>query len=535
MKSFINLYSNACNRILLLLLSGSLIFGTSCSPSRIDRRITSTMDELTIKRGSEEFSYLKLHINNGDLYVLSDWEIVEESNLVTGIGKHMNLNREILSEGEFNISLQQIVLAETNHIDAPTASIGSLATLTIITGIFTIVCIANPKACWGSCPTFYASNGNNYIVQSEGFSSSISPSLEEKDIDALYRIKPVSENFEIQLRNEAYETHVIRSANILALPKPKGGRVYSTPDGDFIQAKNLLEPNKVVAPEGDCSEKLCTFDGYERFSATDSTDLTAKEIIEFTFNGVPSGDAGLVIASRQTLLTTFLFYQTLAFMGTKAGEWLADLERNSSKFKALLENPRTTLGSIDVLIKNKNGEWEKVGEVGETGPIATDIKLIPLKSLISHKYYDSDESQYKIRLRMAKGLWRIDYVALAELVDKVHPIVIKPSSSFPQKNNSSNVVEQLTNSDSLLVTFPGDRYFLNYKLPSDFTEYELFMESQGYYLEWMRNEWLGEENSAKVYQMFLNPKQYYKDLAPQFKKVEAEMEETFWSSKYVYP
>ena len=40
---------------------------------------------------------------------------------------------------------------------------------------------------------------------------------------------------------------------------------------------------------------------------------------------------------------------------------------------------------------------------------------------------------------------------------------------------------------------------------------------------------------AQRLQMFLNPKQYYKDLAPQFKKVEAEMEETFWSSKYVYP
>jgi hypothetical protein len=136
---------------------------------------------------------------------------------------------------------------------------------------------------------------------------------------------------------------------------------------------------------------------------------------------------------------------------------------------------------------------------------------------------------------MAKGLWRIDYVALAELGNRVEPIIIKPSSSSPQKINSSNVVELLTNADSLLVTYPGDRYFLNYKLPSDFTEYELFMVSQGYYLEWMRNEWLGEENSAKVYQMFLNPKQYYKDLAPQFKKVEAEMEETFWSSKYVYP
>ena len=94
---------------------------------------------------------------------------------------------------------------------------------------------------------------------------------------------------------------------------------------------------------------------------------------------------------------------------------------------------------------------------------------------------------------MAKGLWRIDYVALAELGNRVEPIIIKPSSSSPQNINSSNVVELLTNADSLLVTYPGDRYFLNYKLPSDFTEYELFMESQGYYLEWMRNEWLGDQ------------------------------------------
>ena len=182
------------------------------------------------------------------------------------------------------------------------------------------------------------------------------------------------------------------------------------------------------------------------------------------------------------------------------------------------------------------GNGKKLVRLEKPDPIATDIKIVPLKNLLSRaNIIIRMNLSTKIRLRMAKGLWRIDYVALAELVDRVEPIIIKPSSSFPQKVNSSDVVELLTNPDSLLVTFPGDSYFLNYKLPSDFTGYELFMESQGYYLEWMRNEWLGEENSAKVYQMFLNPKQYYKDLAPQFKKVEAEMEETFWSSKYVYP
>lgn len=53
--------------------------------------------------------------------------------------------------------------------------------------------------------------------------------------------------------------------------------------------------------------------------------------------------------------------------------------------------------------------------------------------------------------------------------------------------------------------------------------------------EWVRGEWLAEEDPVKVYEMFFNPKEYFKDLAPQFKKIEAEMEETFWSSKYVYP
>ncbi|NWG27092.1 MAG: hypothetical protein HXY48_01015, partial [Ignavibacteriaceae bacterium] len=274
------------------------------------------------------------------------------------------------------------------------------------------------------------------------------------------------------------------------------------------------------------------FDGVERFCEADSNDLAAKETIEVIFNGPASDSIGIVIAARQTLLTTFLFYQTLSYMGTTAGDWLANIERNSNQFKKLLDNPRKVLGNIDVLIQNENNEWEKVGEVGETGPIATDIKIVPLSNIYNQV---KDNSSIKVKLRMAKGLWRIDYVALADIVNEVKPEIISPTTSSPEFANNSSVTELLANNDSALVTFPGDKYLLNYKLPPDYKNYELFIETQGYYLEWMRNEWLGEENAERVYQVFLNPKQFYKDLAPQFKKVEAEMEETFWSSKYVYP
>ncbi len=86
----------------------------------------------------------------------------------------------------------------------------------------------------------------------------------------------------------------------------------------------------------------------------------------------------------------------------------------------------------------------------------------------------------------------------------------------------------------MLLTYPGDKYFLNYKLPEDFEHYELFLQSRGYYLEWLRKEWLAEEDPSKVYEMFFNSKQFFKDMAPQFKKIEGKMEESFWSSKYVY-
>ena len=524
------LYHPTHSKFLIILISASLIFYSNCSGSRI-KRISEPPDKFHLNQDSENFPYLKLHINNGELYVLENWKMNASKDSISGSGKLFNPNRELVSDGQFKVPVKNISLVETNQIGS-SAGVGALATLSVITGIFTIVCIANPKACFGSCPTFYTYNGTDFIVQSEGFSSSILPCMEECDIDALYRVKPIDRNLQIQLRNEAYETHIIRSANILALQKPNEGRVFSTADGNFFQATNLSDAISVTANEGDISEKLCSFDGIERFSMADSNDLSAREIIEAEFYKPNSDCAGIVIAARQTLLTTFLFYQTLSFMGSDAGYWLSNIERNPNQLKPMLENARSVLGNIDVLVQNENGDWEKIGEVGEAGPISTDIKIVPLPKNLN---FASNNSSVKIRLKMSKGLWRIDYLAIADIGDKVAPVVIPPSSASPEFINNSKVVKLLTDSDSVLLTYPGDKYIINYQLPSDFDNYELFMESQGYYLEWMRNEWLGEENTQKVYQMILDPKQYYKDLAPEFKKIESEMEQTFWSSKYVLP
>ena len=519
-------YKSIYIKILILLSTAfSLIIYTNCS----DRITRIESESGTINQHPElsESPFIKLHMKNGDIYVLENWQVENKENLIKGKGSYLDLNRSLIDSGDFKVPVKQVVLAETNIISGSSGS-PILAAVTVVTGIVGIICATNPKACFGSCPTFYFNDGNDYIVQAEGFSSSILPGLEETDIDALFRINPKGRNLEIQLRNEAYETHVIREANIIAVPRENGTRVLAAENGNFFETKNFLDASEIRGEEGDCSEKLCAYDGIERFSAADSNNLADKEFIELSFNNLTGGNKGLVIASRQTLMPTFLFYQTLAYMGKSAGDWFATFEKNPTLAKEILNQPKQVISGIEITAEVNNRIIKETKVMAEQGPIASDIKVIPLSNV-------QDGANLKVKLKLTKGLWRLDYIALVDLVKTVEPITIYPSEVFPKfTKDKCNVKLALTNKDSVLITYPGDKYFLNYILPKDFENYELFMQSKGYYLEWLRQEWLAEEDPSKVYQMLFNSKQFFKDLAPEFKKIEADMEESFWSSKYVY-
>ena len=89
--------------------------------------------------------------------------------------------------------------------------------------------------------------------------------------------------------------------------------------------------------------------------------------------------------------------------------------------------------------------------------------------------------------------------------------------------------------DDALVTVRGDRYDLTYRLPGDARGYELFVESRGYYLEWMRQEWEADENLTLAMRMFRDPERALRALAPEFKRREASMEALFWGSRYAHP
>lgn len=442
---------------------------------------------------------------------------------ITGWGQKVDINRKLLDTGMYVVDMNQIALIEMDELH-PNLNVVALTTSTIVTVALTLFCIANPKACFGSCPTFYAWDGEKMKLMAEGFSSSILPSLEENDIDALYNARPPSDILEIDLTNEAMETHIIRKADVLALLKMDNCRVVADNDGRFWNVGSFKAPDFAIDSKVSSLELLNSFDGKERFTETDSLNLAHKDTFELHFNTLPSDQAGLVIAARQSLVTTFLFYQTLAFMGTKAVSTLAMIDAGSMELQKTLFNSNNIMGGIDVEVFS-SGKWIKVETIDEKGPIATDLKLVRLP--------DGLTSPVKTRFILSKGYIRIDHIAMVDVRNEATPLRIKPSMVYSDGREDLRAFDCLSNNNQPLITYPGDKYRLVYNLPVDFANYEIFMDTKGYYLEWMRKEWLKEENPAMVYLYFTNPTEYFKVLAPMYKRIESTMEENFWNSRYV--
>jgi hypothetical protein len=507
-------------RIMTVLTCLALISGCS-SVQTMQRTMVEPSQPQTVDKKSP---FLKAHMRDGSVYVLSPWSIDTIGRRVIGRGSRLDVNRVSEAASEQSIPIDSVALFETNVVK-PHPTVGALTVVTGVSLAITALCLANTKACFGSCPTFYVSDGERPLLQAEGFSASVAPALEATDIDALYQARPTSRAFEVRMTNEALETHVVRWVHVLAAPRLDRGRTFATQSGQFWQASTIVPPQRCMAPEGDCLSALSAVDGTERFSTADSTDLAAREIIELEFP-TPSGDTlGLVIASRQTLLSTYVLYQALAYMGRSAGTWLAALQRGDERTRTQSASLGRLLGGIEVQALDSSGVWISVGETQETGPLATDVRVVPLPHLPA--------GATRLRLRLTRGHWRLDHVALAQLSGRVEPLRLDPVFVRRDGADDANALALLRDSSRVLTTLPGDALTLVYELPRDFARYELFLEARGYYLEWMREEWMREENSARAAMMFLEPALALRILATEFKRQEAEMEKAFWGSRYV--
>ncbi len=460
---------------------------------------------------------LKAHMRNGDLVILDRWTVATGE--VLGTGERFDMDRRRIGKGALRVNLAEVALFETN-VQATAPQVAGLAVVFVLSGALTVACLANPKACFGSCPTFYVDDGGPDVVEAEGFSASITPALEATDVDALWAARPPGRRVSLRVTNEALETHVIRRAELLAAERPPGGRVVADRDGRPWRVVDLTPPSACTAAEGDCRAAVAGWDDRERWSGVDGRDLAARETIELEFPP-GEGERALVVGFRQTFLSTFLLYQALAYLGRDAVATLARVERGDPELARRANALVHLLGGIEVQVRDGE-DWRTIGELDETGPIASDVQLVRLPAGTDGR---------RLRLRLTRGHWRLGMLALGRVDGPAQVTRLAPRELRTAGRPDARALAGLRG-DAPLITTPGDEHELTYELPGDPADTELLLSSRGYYLEWMRKEWLADENPLAAWMLLETPELALRLLAPRFKAMEPEMESLFWRSRY---
>ena len=475
--------------------------------------------------------FLKAHLKNGDICILKDtWQVDTIGNYVSGNGSRYDFNRNRITEGDLSVSIDSVAIFETNT-KLLVKETGRLAALSILAGvdiIFGIICITTPKACFGSCPTFYINENDDFhFADAEGFSNAISPSMEYDDIDALNNKFIDGNTFSITMKNEALETHCVKDVKILAYPlKNNQERVYQTSGNDFYLCENQYRLSRAKTKETDVTQLLKNQDRQEWFPPADGKNLSSKEEIYLNFEDVKQPDSlGLILNFRQSMMTTYFIYSAMGYMGDQVGDIFARTETNKNTHNKIKTGIKKELGNIDVYTWNEQtNDWQFQGGFYETGPIAINKQFIPLQKVHAGQ-------NLKIKLVLNKGLWRIDYAALTNIKQPVSPVEISPCAVYNKGNIDKIALNEIISSDKFLISMPGSEYKFKFTLPEKNTRYELFLYSKGYYLEWMREHWIKDKNLLKLKQMVNNPKKYLRKEANYYKQYELQMEQEFWNSK----
>jgi hypothetical protein len=211
-----------------------------------------------------------------------------------------------------------------------------------------------------------------------------------------------------------------------------------------------------------------------------------EDHIDLTFARPAGSDSAvLVLRLRNSLLNTVLLYdQMLAARGARALDWIGvDLERIG---------PAVQLGAwyagrmgLRVAVQDR-AEWRTVARLRDAGPIAwRDVAaVIPVPP----------GDSLRVRLSFVADNWRIDRVALAAAMRRPDARSIAAAQLLDALGaDDTTALQSVHHADQrYLQTSPGQRFTALFETGAVARgeARTFFLESQGYYIEWIRPGWI---------------------------------------------
>jgi hypothetical protein len=377
---------------------------------------------------------------------------------------------------------------ETGVRTGPTILVSSVATAVTLAGTIALL-----KVTFGSCPTFYSDSSGVPVLEAEGFSYSIAPLFERRDVDRLRAVPSEQGVLSLEVRNEALETHYINHLELLEVRRALDE--YVTPDNDDrpLALRGLHPPAKATDRAGnDVTQRIARSDG-ELFG-TDSTTLAnarAGDLDDYIDLEIPNpgraDTVALVLRMRNSLLNTVLLYdQILGAPGAGSLDWLAhDIQRIA---------PAVEMGKwysehmgMRVAVRD-GGTYRTVGRIGDSGPIAFhDVGfLVPVPRRNS-------TDNVHVRISFVADQWRIDQIQVATTYRRPSFRSVPASAVVTHDpSQGESALRDLREADEhYVVTSPGQSFIVRFEVGrGDGSPRTFLLVSQGYYTEWVRGSWI---------------------------------------------
>ena len=389
------------------------------------------------------------------------------------------------------IALDSVIGMEVFETDTLVGK--SFLVTTAVTAVTIVGTVALLKAIFGSCPTFYSDSSGSPVLEAEGFSYSIAPMFEQRDVHRLRAMPSQDGVLSLQVRNEALETHYINQLELLEVRHASDE--YVTPDNRQVPLalRGLAPPTKAIDRAGrDITREIDLADG--KLFTTDSATFAnagAGDLEDFIDLEIPNparaDTVALVLKMRNSLLNTVLLYdQILGAPGAQSLDWLGhDIKR----IAPAIEMGKWYATHMGMRVSVRDGDTYKiVGRIGDSGPIAFHevAFLVPVPR-------GAEKDRVHVRLSFVADQWRIDQIRSASTYRRPQVRVV-PASEVAMSDASQNEAAKrsMRSADQqYVVTSPAQSFTIHFAVgKDDGTPRTFLLASQGYYTEWVRGSWI---------------------------------------------
>ena len=268
-------------------------------------------------------SPIKAHMRDGRTVLFREGATFSNLDII-GNGTVYSLNSQFVEHIE-KISREEVAAYEVfkSGVNAPaTLFVSAAATTGAVFGSALLAILI-----FGSCPTVYAATDSTMVLESELFSNSIAPIIEKRDVTDLLVAPDVTGLLQLEIRNEALETHYINHMELLEVSHKTGTSTYPDTDGKVYALKELKSPVSAIDSTGrDLLGVLSSSDSLEYSSNIENSPLIENvqwDTIDLEFKVSDDIPKALVFNLRNSLFTTVLLYDYLiASQGIESLDWI---------------------------------------------------------------------------------------------------------------------------------------------------------------------------------------------------------------------